>query len=336
MIARPVSRPSERACSVFVLVPWVAAAILSCTAAAAGQSVKATLVSTTLQPTSPVRWTEELGYGKDQLYPLTFTSLGCPVVSVDISGVTLPLMLDTGTARGLVITNSAPPVPHRVEGRTEELNPHGSHRGASVTIRIERMSLLGEEFKNVAGTLADWRMFSSAPFNGTVGLDFFLDRRLTLDYRAGKVAVSASPLPERLDGKRYVVLDLVQPPKPQGHILYARARVNGREAIVYFDTGYNVSFIDPDFAQGLARVERSGKFRIFREHVPMELGGQKFILDELREDPIRRGSGFDRPVALALGSDVLSHFVVTIDLRAGKLVLAAAQPSKGSSSGAPP
>jgi hypothetical protein len=101
--------------------------------------------------------------------------------------------------------------------------------------------------------------------------------------------------------------------------------VNGREAIVYFDTGYNVSFIDPAFAEGLARVERSGKFKAFRERVPMELGGHTFILDDLRESQIRRGTGFDLPVALALGSDVLSRCIVTIDIRVKKLILAVAE-----------
>jgi hypothetical protein len=168
-------------------------------------------------------------------------------------------------------------------------------------------------------------MFSFEPFNGTVGLEFFLDRRLTLDYRSRRVGVTASPLPEKLDRKRYLSIDLVEPPISQGHILYARARVNEREAIVYFDTGHNVSFIDPAFAEGLARVERPGKFKAFRERVPLELAGHTFILDDLRESPIRRGTGFDLPVALALGSDVLSRFVVTIDLRVKKLIFAVAE-----------
>jgi hypothetical protein len=206
----------------------------------------------------------------------------------------------------------------------EELNADGSHRGESFSIRVEAVSVLGEVFKDVAGTLSDWQMFSSEPFNGTVGLDFFLDRRLTLDYRSRKVGVTASPLPAKLDRKRYLALALIEPPKSQGHILYARARVNGREAIVYFDTGHSISFIDPDFAQGLPRVERPGKFKVFREGVPLELGGHTFVLDELRESPLRRGTGFDLPVALVLGSDVLSRFIVTIDIRAKKLVLALA------------
>ena len=57
----------------------------------------------------------------------------------------------------------------------------------------------------------------------------------------------------------------------------------------------------------------------------MELGGHTFILDDLRESQVRRGTGFDLPVALALGSDVLSRFIVTIDIRVKKLILAVAE-----------
>jgi hypothetical protein len=101
--------------------------------------------------------------------------------------------------------------------------------------------------------------------------------------------------------------------------------VNGREAIIYFDTGYNVSFIDPAFTDGIARIERPGRFKIFRERVPVEVNGNTITLNDLREDSIRRGAGFDRPVALLLGSDVLSKFIVTIDIRAKKLILALAE-----------
>jgi hypothetical protein len=308
----------------FCLLPFCVAVVFNYASSAAGQTIKAALVSTTLETTSFARWPQDLAYQGTQLYPLSFAGTGCPLVDVEVAGVKVSLMLDTGTARGLVITNSAPAIPHHVEERNEEVNADGSHRGESFSVRVEAVSVLGQVFKNVAGTLSDWQMFSSEPFNGTVGLDFFLDRRLTLDYRSRKVAVAASPLPEKLEPKRYLSLDLVEPPKAQGHILYARARVNGREAIVYFDTGYNVSFIDPEFVQGLARVERPGKFKVFRRGVPLELGGHTFVFDELRESPVRRGTGFDLPVALVLGSDVLSRFIVTIDLRAKKLVLALA------------
>lgn len=166
-------------------------------------------------------------------------------------------------------------------------------------------------------------MFSSEPFNGTVGLDFFLDRRLTLDYRSGEIAVSTLPPPEKLDPKRYAYLDLIDAPKAQGNILYARGSVSGHDVLVYFDTGYNVSFIDPKFAGDFLRKVRPGmKFSVFREGVQLQLGGHTFVFNELREDAIQRGSGFELPVALVLGSDVLSQFITTIDVRTKKLVIA--------------
>jgi len=321
--SRPAAAWTPTTVTLFSVL-FSAAAVVFCASFAAGQAVKTVVVSTTLEPTSFRQWSQDLGYGETQLYPLTLGSLGIPFVDVDISGIKVPLMLDTGTARGFMITNQAPSIPHHVEERIEELNPDNSHRGESFRIRVETVSVLGEVFKNVEGDLSDWQMFSSEPFNGTVGLDFFLERRLSLDYRSRRVGVTAAPLPEKLDRKRYLSVDLVEPPKRQGHILYARAKVNGREAIVHFDTGYNVSFIDPVFVEGLARVERPGKFKVFRERVPMVLGGHTLILDELRESEVRRGTGFDLPVALDLGSDVLSRFIVTIDLRAKKLILALA------------
>ncbi len=288
--------------------------------------VRATIVSTTLKGTSGLQWFRDLGYQNNELYQLIFPSpLGCPFVKVDVSGIQVPLMIDSGLARGFLITNQAPIIPHRVERREEELNPDGSHRGESVMIRVDRMTVLGASFKDVAGSLSDWRMLSSVPFPGAVGLEFFLDRRLTLDYRSGRVATSLSRLPEKLDPERYLVVDLIDPPRQQGHVLYARARVNRREAAIYFDTGYSVSFIDPRFSGSLARSERAGQFKVFRRMVPVEIGGYAFVLDNLRESPLSRGTSFDLPVALALGSDFLSNFIVTIDLRAKKLILALAE-----------
>ncbi len=57
----------------------------------------------------------------------------------------------------------------------------------------------------------------------------------------------------------------------------------------------------------------------------MNFDGRTFVLNGLREDSIRRGPGLEQPVALILGSDILSHFVVTVDLRVKKMILALAE-----------
>jgi hypothetical protein len=58
-------------------------------------------------------------------------------------------------------------------------------------VRVTRLLVLGEVSRDVEGSLADWQMFSSEPFGGTVELDFFQNRRLTLDYRSGRAAATA-------------------------------------------------------------------------------------------------------------------------------------------------
>jgi hypothetical protein len=101
-----------------------------------------------------------------------------------------------------------------------------------------------------------------------------------------------------------------------------RGIVNGRRAIVHLDTGYSASWIDSAFALDLPRTEWPSVSYPVRRGVPLDLGGSTFVLDGLREQAIQRGPGLDSPVALSLGSDFLSRFVLTIDLRAKKLVLA--------------
>jgi hypothetical protein len=319
-----MSRTLHYGISTRVALGGMACVLASCPARGNGQAVKTRVVEAPLLVTPLARWTRDLGYTTDQQHPLAFGVTECPLVQIDVSGVAVWMMFDTGTSRGFSLTTHAPEVPHTVTAHTEELNADGTHRGESTTIRVDSLTVFGETFRNVQGSLADWQMFSSEPFDGALGLDFFRDRRVTLDYAARRIALTTAPLPDSLDTNRYLVIDLIAPPPGHGSLLYARARVNGRDALLYLDTGYSVSFIDPAFAGGLGRVERTGHFPNFREHVPVDLGGKRFLLDELREDPIRRGSGFDLPVALTLGSDFLSRFVVTVDMRVKKLVMALA------------
>ena len=96
------------------------ATVLSCASFAADQMIKAAVVSTTLESTSFRRWSQDLGYQETQLYPLTLGASGCPFVGVDVSGIKLPLMLDSGTARGFVITNQ--PLRSRIALRNASRN----------------------------------------------------------------------------------------------------------------------------------------------------------------------------------------------------------------------
>jgi predicted aspartyl protease len=269
------------------------------------------------------QWQRDLRYREQEIHAITLApATGTPLVQVSVGGARMALLLDTGTARGFMLTDRAPSVRYHVLEHVVERDASGRPRGQSEAIRVDSLEVLGMTFADVEGTRSDWRMFSSAPFVGTVGLDFFKDRRLTLDYASLTAAVSAAPLPDSLDARHYLVLDLIDPPEGQGHILYVRGVVNGRRAIVHLDTGYSASWVDSAFARWLPRADWPGASYPVRLGAVLDLGGSTFVLDDLREQAIQRGPGLDGPVALSLGSDFLSRFVLTIDLRAKKLVLA--------------
>lgn len=316
-----VHATSRRSLIAMVLAATIGASAWASTEA---EDPKASIRSTAFALSGPGEWSRELGYRSGESYPLTLApATGLPMVEVKINDVRMSLLLDTGTAHGFMVTDSAPSAHVRVLEEVSDRDANGRVRGTSQRILADSMDVLGARFLDVEGDRSDWKLYASDPFPGTLGLDFFVDRRLTIDYSSRRVAVSAAPLPARIDPKRYLALDLVQPPQGQGHLLYVRATVNGRPAIVYLDTGYSVSWIDPQFSQHLARVERHGGSGVLCRGIPLELAGRSFVLDDLREEPIRRGPGFDQPVALVLGNDILSRFLVTVDLRAKKLVLGA-------------
>ncbi len=286
----------------------------------------ASIGSSPLGITSHDEWRKELGYKGTEVRPLLIHPVtGCPFVDVDVSGIRARFMVDTGCGQGFLLTDHASPIPHTVIRPGKQLNADGSLRGDSRIIRVDAIDVLGKRLTNVVGAYADWRMFSTEPFDGAFGLDFFLGERFTLDYLSGEIAVSASPLPDLAGRERYLVCDLLDAPENQGRILYVAGVVNGRAATLYLDTGYSHSWIDPGFSGSLPFTEGPGRYRVRRQKVPVELGGKAFLLNDLREDSIRRGPGFDPPVGVVLGSDFLSEFIVTIDIRSGKIILARAR-----------
>jgi len=193
-------------------------ACLSTTTRASGP--RTSLRSASLEVIAKGQWPRDLGYRASELHAITLAApTGTPLVQVKVAGARMELLLDTGTARGFMLTDRAPSVRCRVVKRVVERDASGRPRGESEAIRVDSLEVLGTTFADVEGTRSDWRMFSSAPFAGTVGLDYFKERRLTLDYASLTAAVSDAPLPDSLDPKHYLVLDLLDPPEGQGHIL---------------------------------------------------------------------------------------------------------------------
>ena len=87
-------------------------------------------------------------------------------------------------------------------------------------------------------------MYSSSPFNGCVGLEYFADKVVTLDYAKGRFAVSTRPLDYSKLPESYIVLPLYRSTsKGQEALPFFKAELNGEPVMVYLDTGKNHSYI---------------------------------------------------------------------------------------------
>jgi predicted aspartyl protease len=102
--------------------------------------------------------------------------------------VNLRLALDTGSTRTVVdparldaigISSDARSIPLRITTAGGTSNAH--------LVTIPRLQTLGIERIDIP--VARYRLPSNAAFDGLLGLDFFRDTRLTIDFQTGTIAI---------------------------------------------------------------------------------------------------------------------------------------------------
>jgi predicted aspartyl protease len=114
------------------------------------------------------------------------------VVSARISGpagnARVQLALDTGATGTVVSADVLVDLGYDLSSSSERIKVHtGNGDVVVVRLPIDRLSALGIErsrFPVLCHNIA-----SGATFNGVLGLDFFRDRRLCIDFRVGEVSV---------------------------------------------------------------------------------------------------------------------------------------------------
>ncbi len=272
-------------------------------------------------------WVRDLGYEAGEVQPMTLSPLGVPQIPVKIGGVPIKVLFDTGNSGSLVLTTAVEKdIRYELLGQSEERNPDGSHRGWSKEIRLAKVEILGTVFQGLQAVLVDWKLMSSLPFNGLVGLKDFLKKRVTLDYRSRLLAVTNRPLPGGILGDPdTAVIPLLRAPARQGEIIYVIGEVNGRKQVIYIDTGAVPSCVSPEAAAGSEtyKARFHAVFGSDRKYwsIEVKLGGLAFRVEDIYESlNIKRGTSFEFPVGLVLGSDKLKDLILTIDKIGNRLV----------------
>jgi hypothetical protein len=241
-------------------------------------------------------------------------------VTVKINETPIEIKFDTGNSHGLGLTTAMEgKIAYKVIKTTRSTWPDGSYRGESKIITISSLGVFGDVYKNVEAVFSDWEMYSSLKFNGLLGLKYFRNRRITLDYQNKKIAVSEKPMPnEALQNSHDAVVPLLIPPERHRDLIYLMGKVNGQETVIYLDTGSSASFIDPKMLDK-NDIIKENKHSIARD-IKFYINGFDFVVSRMRIRELRRGMDFKYPVGARLGSDVLKDFLITIDKITNRII----------------
>ncbi|WP_055666037.1 hypothetical protein [Desnuesiella massiliensis] len=261
-----------------------------------------------------LNWIKDLNYEENQVHDMSIGFLNpCPSIPVMIGDKKMKLEFDTGNAEGIFITTAIKgKVDYDITGKSTELNADGTYRGNGTSILLKSVDVFGEKYSNVKSSLTDWRMYGFFKINGTIGLEYFKNKIVTLDYKNKKIAISDKPIDyNKLQNDKYTLLPLESLNTCNDKdLLFFQGEVNGKKSTIYLDTGSNRSFINLEDNNKATTVE-------------VKLGDKKYKFKNLKHDKIGFKYKFEYPLRLAINSDLLknNHFVITIDKIQNNLII---------------
>lgn len=263
---------------------------------------------------SDIKWIKDLSYEENQIYDISYNFFSpCPSVPVNIGDKKVKLFFDSGNGVGITLTTALEKeIDYKTIGTTTELNSDGTYRGNGKSILLKNISVFHEEYTNIKSSLIDWKMCSSFKINGTIGLKYFNNKVVTLDYKNKKIAVSNKALDySKLKDDEYTVLPLIKSNlDKEQDLLFIEGEVNGKKSTIYIDTGSSRSFYNFEDAQGEIEVKLGKK-------------AYKFNSNKLMHSEIGFQDKFKYPLNFAINSDLLkaNHFVITIDKIQNSLII---------------
>lgn len=255
----------------------------------------------------------------DLVLPITFDEYSIPSVSLDMEGVPYELTLDTGSGEALHLHRD---VLDRLESVrfTGEIQRSSDMAGAvqeNARFVIDELSIDGLTFRDLRGVeLSPWGITvgedSPLPESPVLGLGFFKEHRILIDYRSKELTVldpssDFSPNPDA----GWVKV----PFRLSGEGLVLQAEIAGQPSDMVLDTGATTSFAVADrIANTAAAVPCQSVYPTLEQEgcrlVPVStvFGKAPTTFDAFL---IEGDSNFD--AAGLLGGDFLSQHAVLVD-----------------------
>lgn len=260
-------------------------------------------------------WINDFNYEESQVKSFSNEITPSPSIPILINGKQVNIMFDTGNSQGLLLTTAiSSDIDYEVTGTSKTYNADGTYRGDIQSIKVKKINIFGQDYSDVKSSISDWRIFGNVEFNGLIGLKYFQNKIVTLDYKNNKIAITDKEIDyKKLNAKKYIIIPLIKSSlTDRSDLLYFQGEVNGEKSIIYLDTGYSTSRID------LKENKNSKDDNIAQ----VKLGNKHFQFKKLRGQEINRGENFEYPVRLVIGSDILksNNFIITIDKMQNKLI----------------
>jgi hypothetical protein len=262
-------------------------------------------------PEGAPAWVGHLGYEEADLHRIHTGRFGYPYVLVEINGVTFDLPLDTGNMVGLSLRKEL--IERLGLARADNwdrLSSDGRVVGTCSSYSGATVELWGTTWR-------DQKVFEfdDPDLPGLLGPQYLLERRYTLDYGAGLMAISEHPLITEYKGMESV--PLVESAANPGLVLF-HGQVHGRRVLIQADTGKSRCTIDPELARGLGLAENEHGFRI----EVLRIGSHTFDVRSAKAVNLRPiDESLGEPILLGVGSDILSRIPFTVDHIDDRLLL---------------
>lgn len=255
-------------------------------------------------------WVESLGYAPTELSQVRVRG-GFPYVQLKLGGQEFWVLFDTGNMVGLTLATSYfESLSLDSVGTVRRRDSSGELVGEFRIGTAKHVELLGHK-------LGDVRVyeFDDPRFVGLLGPNDLPGTRYTLDYRTGVLAVSSMPLPAgtRAGVKTPLVRSRVHP-----RLVVVEGSVQGRSILIELDTGKSRAVVDPEWAAGAGIDVRGDTVAVG----DVRIGDISF--DVKNAKPVALGaidSELPLQLALSLGSDMLSRYLITVDYTGGVVLL---------------
>jgi len=253
-------------------------------------------------------------YGDDyKKYTLIFDNIfNIPEINVKIGENHFTFYFDFGNSGNIVITSYIKNnIEYSILDSSYTYNSDGSLRDKTFNIEIPKFQVFDSLYTNEKCTLADWNIFSTNPFNGLIGLKYLQNKCFTLDCINRKLIISSHSILDSLSEKDAEIINL-ETYKYHPFGVHFIGKVNGKESIIYFDTGKSRSAINRSLIPEEGIVpNKSGTF--YAGTVELYFGNISLKVEYPMVKKIKRSVESELPVGIEVGIDVLKYFVLTID-----------------------